>query len=140
MDSDSNKPNEEVAEKQVPVGLYILSALLLLSTVALIYYAFIAPGYQIIAAIYGPLLLYTGLGLVPRWKGARLIAIVLLSLTLIMALANMGALFLLVAAEELGPDGAVQAAMRNGIRILLLPFILVFLFGKRVRKYYARPN
>ena len=115
-----------------------MSALLLLGVVSLTYYAFVAPSYRIFAAILGPFLLYTGIGLVPRWKGARAIAIVLVSLTLLLAILTLVALFFLDMTDELGVDNESRLAVQNGVRVIILPVVLFFLLGKRVRAYYAR--
>jgi hypothetical protein len=135
-------PERSFDEKDVhtaaPTGLYVVSAILLLGVVALIYYALVAPSYRIFAVIFGPFLLYAGIGLVPRWRGARAIAIVLFSLTLLLAILNLGALLFLDMADELGQEGVLRLAIQNGIRLIVLPVVLVFLLGKRVRTYYAR--
>ncbi len=120
-----------------PPGLYILSASFLLGVAALIYYAVPSPDYRVFAVIYAPFLLYAGAGLVPRWQGARIVAIVLVSLVLALAVLDVIAFFALDMADELGPEGVLALVMASGLRIMILPFVLIFLLGKRVTAYYA---
>ena len=105
-----------------------------------VYYAIAAPHYRVFAAIFGPLLLYTGFGLVPRWKGARLIAIIMISITLLLAVLTLVSMYFLDLSDEYGQDDLLRFTALNGVRIIVLPFVLFYLFGKRVRAYYSRSN
>ncbi len=137
MDEVSAATDDEDAVDSAPPGLYILSAFFLLGVAALIYYAVTSPVYWLAAAIYGPFLLYAGAGLVPRWPGARILAIVLASLTLALAVLDIVAFFALDMANELGAAAVLAVVIQDGLRIMILPFVLIFLLGKRVKAYYA---
>ncbi|MDJ0909378.1 MAG: hypothetical protein QNI99_09290 [Woeseiaceae bacterium] len=135
----SNKPALSDGDRTVtaPPGLYILSACFFLGVAALFYYAVSSPDYRVFAVIYAPFLLYAGAGLVPRWKGARILAIVLVSLSLALAILDVIAFVALDMADEQGAAAVLALVMASGFRIMVLPFILIFLLGKRVTAYFA---
>ncbi|MEM1173257.1 MAG: hypothetical protein AAGI27_00470 [Pseudomonadota bacterium] len=124
-------------DTRAPDGLYVLSGFMLLGVIAAIFYAYKSPSFLVVALVFGLPLLYSGLGLVRKWKGARVITIVLLSLVLLLAVANLAGLLLLDIANELGEEVFIRQLIQNGIRALVLPAALLYLFSKRVRSFYA---
>lgn len=118
------------------MGLYILSAFFFIGVAGAVYLASTSPDDRVLAVVLTPCYLYAGAGLVPRWRGAREVAIVLVALGLALALMNMIALFVLDAARTLGADSVLTLVMQSGVRILILPFVLAYLLGRRVKAYY----
>tara|TARA_R110002096_G_scaffold434442_1_gene655968 strand:+ start:2231 stop:2557 length:327 start_codon:yes stop_codon:yes gene_type:complete len=97
--SNKNIPMNIDFENNTPAGLYVLSGLLLLSTLGILYYALTVPSYVYLGMIFIPLFIYMGVGIIKRWPGSRQTVMAFAMLMFVGAIANLIVFFYLRSAK-----------------------------------------
>ena len=128
---------EEVGDVYAPkpYGLYIIAAFHLLGMVGLAYKVFSDSAYNSWVLVSLPILFYAAVGSVRRWPKAWHLLVAVVSINLALAVFDFIVLSMTDIGKTFDPGQLLVVVAGDIVRVLLLPFVLIYLLGKSVRSF-----
>jgi hypothetical protein len=118
-----------------PYGLFIIAVFHLLGMVALAYKVFSDSEYDSWVLISVPILFYAAIGSVLCWPKAWHLLVAVVALNLGLAVFDFVVLIMTDIGKTLDPSQLLVLVATDIVRVLLLPFVLIYLLGKSVRSF-----